>query len=485
MPRPRSLPFFFDSAARLAKPSPIGELQAFVHHMSEVAAVIGDAGLNLVRHGGSRNEIAPPDLDDIDADDLGRAVEQLLDQKGRFRPPGAAIGRERNGVGEDGMRDGMHRRNLIDAGRQAYRKQRHHHRRAEYMRAHGVQRADAQAENLALVVEREFAGDDLIAAVRIAEKRLRARRHPFHRPAADAARRPRHQRVLRIAAVLHAETAADIRRDHAHFRLGDFQHLAGDGGTGAVRILRGRIERVIVAFGMIMADRGARLDRIGADARVVQLELDDVLGLGKGGVGRVLVAHHQRERDVVRRLVPQHRRAGLHRVLDADHRRQRLVVDLDKLGGAARLIERFGDDKGDALADSANLLAFEDRPQRAKAFRPAHVLRHRRRQRTQSVSRHIGAGEHGEHAVGGLGLCGIDPLDPRMGVRRHDDDAVALMRQVEVVDIAAAAGDKARILDPRYGLTDAEFLHAFPPRQANVSPLTARETRQFTCDLRR
>ena len=51
-------------------------------------------------------------------------------------------------------------------------------------------------------------------------------------------------------------------------------------------------------------------------------------------------------------------------------------------------------------------------------------------------------------------------LDAGMGVRRHDHDAVALLRQVDIVDIAAAAGDEAGILDPRHGLADAEFGHA-------------------------
>ena len=124
---------------------------------------------------------------------------------------------------------------------------------------------------------------------------------------------------------------------------------------------------------------------------------------------------------------------------------------------------RFGDDEGDALADRAHLVDGEDRARRAKALRPAHVFRHRRRQRAEPVGLDVGAGEHGEHAVGGLGLAGVDPFDAGMGVRRHDHDAVALMRQVEVVDIAAAAGDEARILDPRHGLADAEFLHASPP----------------------
>ena len=248
--------------------------------MDEIAAIIGDAGLDLVRHCGGRNEIAPPDLDRIDADHVGGAIEQLLDQIGRLRPSGAAIGCERNGVGEHRPADAMHRRNLIDAGREPHGEQRHHHRGAEHVRAHGMQRVDAQPQNLAVLVERQFAGDDLVAALRVAQQRFRPRRYPFHRPAADAARRPHHQRIFRIAAVLHAKTAADVGRDDAQFCLRDFQHLAGDGRAGAVRILRRRIERVIVAVGMIVPDRGARLDRVGGDAGIVELERDDVLGGG-------------------------------------------------------------------------------------------------------------------------------------------------------------------------------------------------------------
>jgi hypothetical protein len=46
-------------------------------------------------------------------------------------------------------------------------------------------------------------------------------------------------------------------------------------------------------------------------------------------------------------------------------------------------------------------------------------------------------------------------------VRRHDNDAVTLARQLDVVDEAAAPGDEAGILQPRHGLTNAEFIHAF------------------------
>ena len=156
------------------KPAPVGELQALVHDAHELAAVVGDAGMKLVRHGGRGHEVAPPDLDRIDADHARGAVEQLLDQIGRLRPSGAAIGLQRRRVGEHGSPGGVHRRDLIDAGRELEREQRHDHRRVEHVRAHVVQRIDAQAEDLAALVERELPGHDLIAAVRVAEKGFRA-----------------------------------------------------------------------------------------------------------------------------------------------------------------------------------------------------------------------------------------------------------------------------------------------------------------------
>ncbi len=46
-----------------------------------------------------------------------------------------------------------------------------------------------------------------------------------------------------------------------------------------------------------------------------------------------------------------------------------------------------------------------------------------------------------------------------MRVRRHHNHAVALLRQFEIIDKAAAAGNKSRVLDPQHGLTDTELIH--------------------------
>ena len=122
--------------------------------------------------------------------------------------------------------------------------------------------------------------------------------------------------------------------------------------------------------------------------------------------------------------------------------------------------QRLADDEGNAVADRAHLVGFQDGAQRAEAFRAAHVFRHRRRQLAKPVSLDVGAGQDRQHAVGGRRLCGIDAFDAGMGVRRHHHDAVALVRQIDIVDIAAAPGDETGILDPRHGLTDAELVHA-------------------------
>src|SRR6516162_1288542 len=211
---------------------------------------------------------------------------------------------------------------------------------------------------------------------------------------------------------------------------------------------------------MILADCRAWLDRIRGDAIIVELERYHVPGFGEGGVGGLFVAHHQRERDVIRLLVPYRRRAWLRRVFDADDSRQQLVLDFNEFGGVSRLRIGFRHHEGDAITDRAHLRAFEDSAQRAESLGAAHVLRHRRRQTAELVGERIRSGEHREHARRGLRFRRIDALDAGVRVRRHHHDTVALLRQFEIINITATAGDEARIFDPRHRLTDTEFVHA-------------------------
>jgi hypothetical protein len=189
-----------------------------------------------------------------------------------------------------------------------------------------------------------------------------------------------------------------------------------------------------------------------------------------------LPAHHERDCDIVGSAVPDNRSARLDRILERDHGRQGLIVDRDQLGGVARLLQGLRHHKGDAVADRADLSARQDRAERAVAFRAAHVLGHDRHQASDLIGLGVGAGEHGENSRSRLGRRRIDALDTRVGVRRHHQHTVALQRHVDVIDIAAAAGDEAGILKPGNRLADTEFCHAF------LSQKTASENRAIRAD---
>jgi hypothetical protein len=100
-----------------------------------------------------------------------------------------------------------------------------------------------------------------------------------------------------------------------------------------------------------------------------------------------------------------------------------------------------------------------------------HVLGHDRHEAANLVGLDIGSRQHDENAGRRLGRRRVDALDARMSVRRHDQNAVALERHVDVVDIAAAAGDEAGILEPGNRLADTEFSQALSPQMRPERPI--------------
>ena len=72
---PAQLAVLLRFGGALGKAVPVGELEAFIHDVDKIAAVIDQAGLNLVRHGRDRNHVAPPDLDRVDSNGERGAVE--------------------------------------------------------------------------------------------------------------------------------------------------------------------------------------------------------------------------------------------------------------------------------------------------------------------------------------------------------------------------------------------------------------------------
>ena len=89
----------------------------------------------------------------------------------------------------------------------------------------------------------------------------------------------------------------------------------------------------------------------------------------------------------------------------------------------------------------------------------AALVAGRHRQVAEAGRLPVGAGEDEEHAGRSLGGGDVDRPDARVRVRRAQHIAERHARQHHVADIAAAALDQPRILEPRHALTDCEFTH--------------------------
>src|SRR5262249_56064144 len=72
------------------------------------------------------------------------------------------------------------------------------------------------------------------------------------------------------------EASAEVGRDDAQLMFGNVEGVDRKPPAQVMRLLTGRIERVTVARGIVIAKIGARLDRIGRHAVVLELELNDL-----------------------------------------------------------------------------------------------------------------------------------------------------------------------------------------------------------------
>ena len=107
-----------------------------------------------------------------------------------------------------------------------------------------------------------------------------------------------------------------------------------------------------------------------------------------------------------------------------------------------------------------------------QAFGTAGIFRHEFGQQTpDAIGRDVFTGEHANNAGGAARGRSVDAFNARMRMRRQHDHCVSLVRQLDIVDKAAAAGEKAPVLDPAYRLADAVGLHI--KRLAHGRSLTA------------
>ncbi len=445
-------------ASRL-EAGPIGALQGLLHGLLEIAGIDHHADPVGVGQLIRADEIAAADLVAAEAEGKRALVEQPLHLVRDLRPAGAAIGADRHGVGEGNAHRQLQGRDVVDrAGDARPGGGRHPRAVVAEIGADIGDVLDAHAEDPAVGIERHLAMGDMVAAVHVGEECLLPVGTPFDRPA-EALRGPRDQHRFRIELAAQAEAAADIGRDDAHLL---FRHLEGDIGHAVLHpddALRRRVERVFFLLRVPFADRDARLHRAADDAVVDEIERDDLVRLGEGGLDILAVMALPMDAQVRAMLRPYEGRAGVVRAGEIDDRGQAIIFDFDQFGGVARLFEALGDDIGDRVADIAHHAARQHRAGRREhlAAVPARHL-DLGRDLGDAVGVEILDREDAEHA--GRPFCGrgVDRHDMGVGVRRAQHMAIGLAWQVDVVGELTGAGQETLVLAPPHRLADAELL---------------------------
>jgi hypothetical protein len=214
------------------------------------------------------------------------------------------------------------------------------------------------------------------------------------------------------------------------------------------------VQRVLVQRAVVFADRSARVERHAGDPLHPGRQADHPGGARERRLRASDVAHVGIDADVGG-LVVEPRRIGRDRGGGGDHRRQRPVVDRNAFGGVARRGHAFGHHHGDLLPDIAHAVGGKERLRRVAVRgsvavgqrdvgRRLHRDRHVRHV-LEPVGRHVGAGQHGEHARHGARRRRVNAGDARMRVRGAHEHRIGLSGQVDVVAVAAAAGEQAPV----------------------------------------
>ena len=361
---------------------------------------------------------------------MGGVVDEALDQVRGLGDAERAAVRDAAGrlVRVPAVRDHVRRRDVVRAGDDVEQP------RPELRRLRvGVERAlvgeerRAQAGHLA-ALHRQLAAHVVVAREAGRDQVPGAVLDPLHRTADQERRRGRDD-VPGVDRHLVAEAAAEVGADDPDVLL---RQARDDREQRPVRVrrLRREVDRRLAGRRVDVGDAAAALERRRVRARIEGVEADDVVGLGEGTVGRVLVAGLPVV-DVVGGLplllVADQGRIARRGLLRARDRRQRLVVHLDQLERVLRDVRRLGDHARDLLPLVAHLVGDE------------HGLRvaRQRRHPGEVVLRHQLARDDGDDARQRLGGRRVDRAQARVGVRAAQDLHVEHPRQGDVVEVLA------------------------------------------------
>jgi len=238
-----------------------------------------------------------------------------------------------------------------------------------------------------------------------------------------------------------------------------------------MRLLTGRIERVAVARGVVIAKIGAGLDRVGRHTVVRELELDDLRRRSHRRLRLGAISALDLKHDVRSELLVHERRGRLNGRARRDHRWQRAVVDGHRLGGLFRGEPALGHDCGNDVADVMDLAAGEGRTG-SRVHGPPVAKRHRMYHRELAMPRFgpILGRQSQQHAR--PHRCGLrrQCANSRMRMRAAHEGAPCDAGQNDIVDVSALSLNEANVLAAPQRLADVAALLVRLLRRHRVHP---------------
>ncbi len=233
-----------------------------------------------------------------------------------------------------------------------------------------------------------------------------------------------------------------------------------------MRHLRADVEGQVLAALVPHGDAAAGLDRQVGLAMLREDALDHAMGLAHLSLHIAMRGVLMRQQIGKQRFIHA-RRLRVQCLPHRGHRRQHLIVHRHLLGRVLGGVAVARDDAGDRIALEPHLV---DR-QRVHLHR-LQAFDRRRHPVPRGPSRHVLAGEDGDHAGHLEGGLQIDGGDARMGMGRAHETSVQRTRNVDVVDVAPVPGQQALVLLARRVRADVAellFRHRLSP-PASVPP---------------
>jgi hypothetical protein len=329
-----------------------GDLQRLIERRPVVAAVVdvllGQRGAaDLVGHLGRRDEVAPSQLDGVDAEPGRGHVEQALAHERPLVAPGPPIGSGRGLVGEHAVGHARVVGNPVRPGHQGRGQLGHDHPVGADVGAEIGQEVVDEGHDAPLPIEADLDVVILLARVVGGHQVLAAVLDPLD-GTVQAHGRPRHDQVLRVELAAHAEAAADLQLheldqvlgmseqigQHAPVEVRDLGH-APQAEHPAPRVVRRGQAPGLHGYAGVALDREAL-------AHPMRGRREHARGVSPMGLQPV---HHVAPEHLV-----QDRGAGLERAARIGHGGERVVVDVDQLQRVLGEIPALGDHHRDRLA---------------------------------------------------------------------------------------------------------------------------------------